>query len=76
MQELRELFLPGFTFESKVFLELSNRYGIYIFRGLTVMFEIMKTYGHDFKPHWWKDLFQVTFRIFDIMKLPEQQTEV
>jgi brefeldin A-inhibited guanine nucleotide-exchange protein len=45
-------------------------------RGLTVMFEIMKTYGETFASHWWKDLFQIVFRIFDNMKLPEQQNEV
>lgn len=45
-------------------------------RGLTVMFEIMKTYGEDFESHWWKDLFRIIFRIFDNMKLPEVQSEV
>lgn len=40
------------------------------------MFEIMKSYGHTFKKHWWHDLFRIVFRIFDNMKLPEQQTEV
>ncbi|XP_023713416.1 brefeldin A-inhibited guanine nucleotide-exchange protein 1 isoform X2 [Cryptotermes secundus] len=44
-------------------------------RGLTVLFEIVKTYGDAFQSHWWKDLFQVLFRIFDNMKLPEQHTE-
>ncbi|XP_078254240.1 brefeldin A-inhibited guanine nucleotide-exchange protein 1 isoform X1 [Rhinoraja longicauda] len=44
-------------------------------RGLTVMFEIMKTYGHTFEKHWWQDLFRIVFRIFDNMKLPEQQSE-
>nr|XP_054500738.1 brefeldin A-inhibited guanine nucleotide-exchange protein 2 isoform X6 [Agelaius phoeniceus] len=44
-------------------------------RGLTVMFEIMKSYGHTFERHWWQDLFRIVFRIFDNMKLPEQQTE-
>ncbi|XP_049777392.1 brefeldin A-inhibited guanine nucleotide-exchange protein 1 [Schistocerca cancellata] len=44
-------------------------------RGLTVLFEIIKTYGEAFRAHWWKDLFQVLFRIFDNMKLPEQHTE-
>ncbi|XP_071965840.1 brefeldin A-inhibited guanine nucleotide-exchange protein 1-like [Antedon mediterranea] len=44
-------------------------------RGLTVMFEIMKSYGHTFQKHWWKDLFNIVFRIFDNMKLPEQQVE-
>lgn len=46
------------------------------YRGLTVMFEIMKSYGHTFEKHWWHDLFRIVFRIFDNMKLPEQQTEV
>uniref|UniRef100_A0A8C4SFB1 ADP-ribosylation factor guanine nucleotide-exchange factor 2 (brefeldin A-inhibited) n=1 Tax=Erpetoichthys calabaricus TaxID=27687 RepID=A0A8C4SFB1_ERPCA len=44
-------------------------------RGLTVMFEIMKSYGLTFKKHWWQDLFRIVFRIFDNMKLPEHQTE-
>lgn len=45
-------------------------------RALTVLFEIVKTHGDAFKTHWWKDLFQVLFRIFDNMKLPEHHTEV
>ncbi|GFO03195.1 Brefeldin a-inhibited guanine nucleotide-exchange protein 1 [Plakobranchus ocellatus] len=44
-------------------------------RGLTVMFEIMKTYGENYQTHWWRDLFKIVFRIFDVMKLPEQQSE-
>lgn len=40
------------------------------------MFEIIKTYGESFQKHWWKDLFQILFRIFDNMKLPEQHHEV
>lgn len=44
-------------------------------RGLTVMFEMMKTYGESFKPQWWKELFNIVFRIFDNMKLPEAQIE-
>ncbi|KAG2461252.1 BIG2 protein, partial [Polypterus senegalus] len=44
-------------------------------RGLTVMFEIMKSYGLTFKKHWWQDLFRIVFRIFDNMKLQELQTE-
>ncbi|XP_076440296.1 brefeldin A-inhibited guanine nucleotide-exchange protein 1-like isoform X2 [Babylonia areolata] len=44
-------------------------------RGLTVMFEVMKTYGEAFQPHWWRDLFRIIFRIFDNMKLPEQINE-
>ena len=45
-------------------------------RGLTVMFEIMKTYGDSFRVQWWKELFNIVFRIFDNMKLPEAQIEV
>uniref|UniRef100_A0A1I7W3Y1 DUF1981 domain-containing protein n=2 Tax=Loa loa TaxID=7209 RepID=A0A1I7W3Y1_LOALO len=44
-------------------------------RSLTVMFEIMKTFGTEFKNEWWRDLFQVAFRIFDVMKLAEEQNE-
>lgn len=44
-------------------------------RALTVLFEIIKTYGDSFNAHWWKDLFKVLFRIFDNMKLPEKQPE-
>ncbi|KAL1518342.1 hypothetical protein ABEB36_001979 [Hypothenemus hampei] len=44
-------------------------------RALTVLFEIIKTYGESFKPPWWRDLFKVLFRIFDNMKLPEKHTE-
>lgn len=44
-------------------------------RGLTVMFEVMKTYGESFQAHWWRDLFRIIFRIFDNMKLPEQVNE-
>ncbi len=40
------------------------------------MFEIMKSYGHTFAKHWWKDLFRIVFRIFDNMTLPEQVSEV
>ncbi|EDO41902.1 predicted protein [Nematostella vectensis] len=44
-------------------------------RSLTVMFEIMKNYGHTFPKHWWRDVFRVVFRIFDNMKLPDQQVD-
>ncbi|XP_050735041.1 brefeldin A-inhibited guanine nucleotide-exchange protein 1-like isoform X2 [Eriocheir sinensis] len=44
-------------------------------RALTVLFEVVKNYGGSYSPHWWKDLFKILFRIFDNMKLPEQQTE-
>jgi brefeldin A-inhibited guanine nucleotide-exchange protein len=32
-------------------------------RGLTVLFDIVKTYGDQFEAHWWKDLFQVPLMI-------------
>jgi brefeldin A-inhibited guanine nucleotide-exchange protein len=44
-------------------------------RALTVMFEIIKSNGQNFRPGWWKDLFQIISRIFDTMKLSEQQNE-
>ena len=44
-------------------------------RALTVMFEILKSYGHTYHKHWWKEVFKVVFRIFDSMKLPDQQVE-
>lgn len=46
------------------------------FRALTVMFEIMKNYGETFSQNWWRELFNVVFRIFDNMKLPDTQIEV
>jgi brefeldin A-inhibited guanine nucleotide-exchange protein len=45
-------------------------------RALTVLFEMIKNHGEAFKTHWWRDLFNILFRIFDNMKLPEVQTEV
>ncbi len=39
------------------------------------MFEIMKSYGHTFYKPWWKEIFKVVFRIFDSMKLPDQQVD-
>ncbi|KAK2184722.1 hypothetical protein NP493_255g01035 [Ridgeia piscesae] len=44
-------------------------------RGLTVMFEIMKTHGDAYEQNWWRDLFRIIFRIFDNMKLPELREE-
>lgn len=45
------------------------------FRALTVLFEIIKTYGYSFAAGWWKDLFQVLFRLFDDLKLPQNHME-
>lgn len=39
------------------------------------MFGIMKSYGTEFKPEWWLEVFEVAFRIFKIIQMPEQQTE-
>lgn len=44
-------------------------------RGLTVLFEIVKTHGDLYKANWWRDLFNILFRIFDNMKLPELHNE-
>eukprot|EP00088_Acartia_fossae_P042319 TRINITY_DN4441_c0_g1_i14.p1 TRINITY_DN4441_c0_g1~~TRINITY_DN4441_c0_g1_i14.p1 ORF type:complete len:745 (+),score=106.26 TRINITY_DN4441_c0_g1_i14:152-2236(+) len=44
-------------------------------RGLTVLFDIVKSYGDQFEAHWWQDLFQVLFRIFDSMKLKQNSDE-
>jgi len=40
------------------------------------MFEIMKNYGESFTQNWWIELFNIVFRIFDNMKLPDTQIEV
>lgn len=44
-------------------------------RSLTVMFEIMKHHGGDFRPEWWKDLFEIVFRIFDHAKMDEHRSD-
>ena len=41
-------------------------------RALTVLFELIKTHGHSWESRWWLDLFNVLFRVFDGLKLPEQ----
>lgn len=45
-------------------------------RSLTVMFEIVKTYGEDFRPEWWNVLFEVIFQIFNFTKLNKLGNEV
>ncbi|KAE9540029.1 hypothetical protein AGLY_005281 [Aphis glycines] len=44
-------------------------------RALTVLFELVKTHGTVFKLNWWKDLFNVLFRIFDNVKHQEHSVE-
>ena len=39
------------------------------------MFEILKSYGRTYHKHWWREVLKVVFRIFDSMKLPDQQIE-
>ena len=41
-------------------------------RALTVLFELIKSHGHSWEQRWWLDLFNVLFRVFDGLKLPEQ----
>ena len=40
-------------------------------RALTVLFELIKTHGENWEDRWWLDLFNVLFRVFDGLKLPE-----
>jgi brefeldin A-inhibited guanine nucleotide-exchange protein len=44
-------------------------------RALTVMMDIMKSYGESFLTQWWKDIFDVLNRVFDDNKLKSMQTE-
>ncbi|CAA21704.3 SEC7 domain-containing protein [Caenorhabditis elegans] len=44
-------------------------------RSLTVMFEIMKHHGSDFRPEWWKDLLEIVFRIFDPSKMDDHRSD-
>ncbi|XP_015794593.1 brefeldin A-inhibited guanine nucleotide-exchange protein 1 [Tetranychus urticae] len=44
-------------------------------RALTVMFEIIKSYGDSFQKHWWNYLFEIIFKIIDQMKRPESSAE-
>lgn len=39
-------------------------------RGLTVFFDIIKTYGAQFKPLWWRETFTVIFRVFHHFRSP------
>lgn len=45
-------------------------------RALTVMFEIIKSYGSLFQKHWWNDLFDIIFdRVFGNMKKSDLENE-
>ncbi|KAF7260159.1 hypothetical protein EG68_02413 [Paragonimus skrjabini miyazakii] len=39
-------------------------------RGLTVFFDILKTYGGQFKPVWWRETFTIIFRVFQHLRGP------
>ena len=39
-------------------------------RGLTVLFDIVKTYGDQFEAHWWKDLFQASLSFQNLCSRP------
>ncbi|QQP48819.1 Uncharacterized protein FKW44_009249, partial [Caligus rogercresseyi] len=43
-------------------------------RSLTILFEVVKNYGGHFQTHWWKDLFKVIFRIFDVGKIDDERS--
>ena len=45
-------------------------------RALTVTFEVCKTYGGSWLPHWWQDFFRLIFKIFDNLKQPDLRLEV
>ena len=38
-------------------------------RSLTILFDIVKNHGDTFEPDWWRQLFGVLFRIFDLVKV-------
>ena len=63
-----------FMFLSCFFQQIDISFFTY-FRALTVMFEILKSYGRTYHKHWWREVLKVVFRIFDSMKLPDQQIE-
>lgn len=44
-------------------------------RALTVLIDAIKQYGRSFQREHWQDLFRITFRIFDELKLPDNQAE-
>jgi brefeldin A-inhibited guanine nucleotide-exchange protein len=44
-------------------------------RALTVLIDAIKQYGRAFEREHWQDLFRITFRIFDELKLPENQAD-
>eukprot|EP00095_Tigriopus_kingsejongensis_P004290 maker-scaffold722_size106786-snap-gene-0.21 protein:Tk04290 transcript:maker-scaffold722_size106786-snap-gene-0.21-mRNA-1 annotation:"GF14256" len=37
-------------------------------RSLTILFDIVKQHGQSFEESWWRDLYQVLFRIFEVGK--------
>ena len=41
-------------------------------RSLTILFDVVKQYGHSYESSWWQDLFSVLFRLFDVVKLDQK----
>lgn len=39
-------------------------------RGLTIFFDILKTYGDQFKSLWWRETFSIIFRVFQHFRSP------
>ncbi len=43
---------------------------------LTLLFDVLKAHGTQFRTQWWRDLFAIIFRIYDGHKQPDQVAEV
>lgn len=44
-------------------------------RSMTVLFEIIKTYGKDFRQIWWNDVFKIIFKIFKFSSLGSEKSD-
>ena len=44
-------------------------------RSLTVLFDIMKTYGKDFRPSWWTDVFKIVFKMFKFSSFESEKND-
>lgn len=45
-------------------------------RSLTVMFDIIRTHGEEFQSHWWREVFDIVFKIFDHTKFDESSSDL
>lgn len=57
-------------------MERTSQLIVYLFRSLTVMFEILKSHGEMMKEEWWNDLFKIIYRIFEHAKQEDGRTDV